>query len=99
MGKLETLLLIFLGLGALVAWWWYKARVTAARERQERPPRPAGDGPALSDDAFYTKVLLMQAQNAATPQESRPAVVPDAPIPTWWHQPWGGLWRRKVRRP
>ncbi|MFD2717481.1 hypothetical protein ACFST9_02070 [Hymenobacter monticola] len=99
MEKLKTLLLIFLGLAALVAWWWHKARVTAARERQERPPRPGGDAPVLSDNAFYTKMLLMQAQNAATPQESRPAVVPEAPVPTWWQRPWGGLGRRKTTQP
>jgi hypothetical protein len=99
MEKLHTLLLIALGLGALVAWWWHKARATAARERLERPPRPTGDAPMLPDNEFYSKMLLMQAQNAASPQEPRPPVAPAVPVPTWWHRPWGGLRRRKSTRP
>ncbi|MDO7852317.1 hypothetical protein [Hymenobacter convexus] len=99
MGKLETLLLILLGLGTLVFGLLKKAQATTARERLERPPRPASDGAVLSDDDFYKKVLLMQAQNAASPDEPHATVVPEVPRPNWWRTFLGGSFLRKPHRP
>ncbi|OUJ71773.1 flagellar biosynthesis protein FlhF [Hymenobacter crusticola] len=81
--KLQTLLVIFIGLLALVVRWWKKAQETTQRERQERritrpdstgQPRPVA--PGLPATSFGELLKQMQAQNqqGAAPRSPAPPV-------------------------
>ncbi|HEX8348921.1 MAG TPA: hypothetical protein VF598_03095 [Hymenobacter sp.] len=73
--KLQTLLIILLGLLALVVRWWKKAQDTMRREAQERRlPVPSDDprsvrplAPALPATSFEELLKQMQTQNQQSP--------------------------------
>ena len=78
--KLQTLLLIFIGLLALVVRWWKKAKETMRREAQERrlpsPDQPRVGRPAAPSvpaTSFEELLKQMQTQNQ---QRTAPLPVP-----------------------
>ena len=74
MEKLQTLLLIVLGLGAFVWRMVQKARETAAREVRERPKAPG-----LPSTSFQELLEQMKAQNKTGNQQPTPQPVPATP--------------------
>ena len=88
--KLQTLLLIFIGLLALVVRWWKKAQETIQRERQERritrpdstgKPRPVA--PGLPGTSFEELLKQMQTQNqqGAAPRSASPTATTSETTP------------------
>jgi len=77
MEKLQTLVIILLGLGIFVWRMLKQAAETTAREQQERPRRPGSEtAPALPDTSFQE--LLRQMQNKNQPQ---PTAMPEPVAP------------------
>lgn len=89
--KLQTLLLILMGVAALIVRWWKKAQETTQREQQERrlarpdkSARPRPVVPALPATSFQELLKQMQAQNQspAKPGPTRSATAPAAETTT-----------------
>jgi len=101
--KLQTLLLIFIGLLAFAVRWWKKAKETMQREAQERrlpsPKQPRSARPAapgLPATSFEELLKQMQAQNQQQASTSRPPLASAPPETTPGGRP---MPREKARAP
>jgi hypothetical protein len=89
--KLQTILVILIGLVALVVRWWKKAQETTQRERQERritrpdstgQPRPVAPGlPATSFGELLKQMQAQNQQDAAPRSAAQPVATPAETTP------------------